>query len=95
MVSENFSSTYSVSTPSQKDVSSQHLQAELARLDDKLQRAVRRWQLAGQDTNDAFRGLYLGLQLYLLPPSATSSIACTNREARSYMSIRLAFTAKQ
>ncbi len=35
----------------------QHLQAELARLDVRLHQAVRRWQLAGQDGTDAFRGL--------------------------------------
>ncbi|MBP7688922.1 MAG: AAA family ATPase, partial [Thermoflexales bacterium] len=35
----------------------QHLQAHLARLDVRLHRAVRHWQLAGQDSTDAFRGL--------------------------------------
>src|SRR6185436_11996269 len=34
-----------------------HLQAELARIDVLIQREVRRWQLAGQDPNDTFRGL--------------------------------------
>lgn len=37
----------------------QMLQAELARIDVMLQREVRRWQLAGQDAGDAFRGLYV------------------------------------
>ena len=36
-----------------------HLQAELARLDILIHRQVTRWQLAGQDPNDAFRGLYI------------------------------------
>jgi hypothetical protein len=36
-----------------------HLQAELARLDVRLQSEVRRWQIAGQDPSDAFRGLYV------------------------------------
>ena len=38
-------------------LSPQHLQAELARLDARLQREVYRWQLAGQDPEDSFRGL--------------------------------------
>lgn len=36
-----------------------HLQAGLARIDVLIQREVRRWQLAGQDTGDVFRGLYV------------------------------------
>jgi hypothetical protein len=43
----------------QSDLSFQHLQAELARLDILLQRQVLRWQSAGQDPGDAFRGLYI------------------------------------
>ncbi len=39
------------------DLSLQYLQTRLARLDVALQRAVRRWQLAGQDSSDPFRGL--------------------------------------
>src|SRR5262245_1635474 len=39
------------------DLSRDYLQAELARLDVRIQREVRRWQLAGQDPTDAFRGL--------------------------------------
>src|SRR5438045_7238692 len=39
------------------DLSLTHLQAELARLDVRIQREVRRWQLAGQDPTDTFRGL--------------------------------------
>jgi hypothetical protein len=36
-----------------------YLQAELSRIDLLIQRQVRRWQLAGQDPTDAFRGLHL------------------------------------
>ncbi|MEP7359689.1 MAG: ATP-binding protein, partial [Anaerolineales bacterium] len=39
------------------DLSLAYLQAELARIDVLIQREVRRWQLAGQDPNDTFRGL--------------------------------------
>jgi len=34
-----------------------HLKAELARIDISIRREVRRWQLAGQNPDDAFRGL--------------------------------------
>lgn len=40
-------------------LSLQHLQAELARIDLLIQRAVQSWQLAHQDPGDAFRGLYV------------------------------------
>ncbi len=36
-----------------------YLQAELARIDVKIRRQVRLWQLAGQDPYDTFRGLYI------------------------------------
>jgi ATP-dependent 26S proteasome regulatory subunit len=36
-----------------------HLQLELQRIDLQLQRAVQRWKRAGQDPEDAFRGLYV------------------------------------
>ena len=36
-----------------------HLQVDLRRIDILIQHAVRRWQQAGQDTADAFRGLYI------------------------------------
>ena len=39
------------------DLSLAHIQAELLRIDARIQREVRRWQLAGQDPNDTFRGL--------------------------------------
>ena len=41
------------------DLSFLHLQSELARLDILIHRQVIRWQLSGQDPNDAFRGLYV------------------------------------
>ncbi|HSR29396.1 MAG TPA: ATP-binding protein [Anaerolineae bacterium] len=40
-------------------ISLRHLQAELTRIDILIQRQVRRWQLAGQDPEDAFRGLHI------------------------------------
>jgi len=39
-----------------------HLQSELARIDVLVRREIRRWQLAGQDANDAFRGLHISDQ---------------------------------
>jgi ATP-dependent 26S proteasome regulatory subunit len=44
---------------SETDLSLQHLRAELTRVDVLIRREVRRWQLAGQDSSDDFRGLYL------------------------------------
>ena len=41
------------------DLSFQHLQAELQRIDLLIQRQVLCWQKAGQDPRDAFRGLYI------------------------------------
>ncbi|HEY9076341.1 MAG TPA: ATP-binding protein [Anaerolineaceae bacterium] len=41
------------------DLSIQHLQAELARIDACIRRQVQRWRSAGQDQNDAFRGLHV------------------------------------
>ncbi|MBN1248426.1 MAG: hypothetical protein JXC32_12260, partial [Anaerolineae bacterium] len=41
------------------DLYQSHLQVELQRIDLRLQRAVRLWQEAGQNPNDAFRGLYI------------------------------------
>jgi len=41
------------------DLSLKHLRVELARIDLLIRRAVRRWQLAGQDPADAFRGLHV------------------------------------
>ena len=45
--------------PREPDLSLVHLEAELARIDVLIRREVRRWQLAGQDPGDAFRGLYV------------------------------------
>lgn len=45
--------------PVNTELSLGHLQTELARIDVLLRREVRRWQLAGQDPADAFRGLYV------------------------------------
>ncbi len=41
------------------DLSLSHLQAELARIDVLIRRAIHRWQLAGQAPDDTFRGLHL------------------------------------
>jgi hypothetical protein len=43
----------------QAEIDLQHLQAELARIDVLIRREVRRWQLAGQDLSDGFRGLHV------------------------------------
>ncbi len=48
--------------PHEIELSRQHLLAELARLDLLLQRQIQRWQEAGQDPTDAFRGLYVSDQ---------------------------------
>ncbi len=45
--------------PASLDLSLQHLEAEFARLDVLLRRAVHRWRLAGQSPADDFRGLYV------------------------------------
>jgi hypothetical protein len=46
-------------TSAESDLSLEHLQAELAHIDVLLRHEVRRWQLAGQDPADIFRGLYV------------------------------------
>jgi len=48
-----------ISAKSEVEVSLRHLQAELGRIDARIRREVRRWQLAGQDPADSFRGLHL------------------------------------
>ncbi len=56
------------------DPSLQHLQAHLSRLDISIQRAIRRWQLAGQDPSDPFRGLRISdaeIQALLARPLAS------------------------
>jgi len=59
MVYENSGNAYYVETLEELELSLGHLQAELARIDILIRRAVRRWQLAGQDSADTFRGLYV------------------------------------
>ena len=54
----------------ESDLSLKHLQVELARIDLRIQGEVRRWQLAGQDPADTFRGLYV---------SEAETIALLNR----------------
>jgi hypothetical protein len=48
-----------INLSSVSDLSLQHLQAQLARIDILIQHELRRWQIAGQDPNDAYRGLYV------------------------------------
>ena len=59
MAPKNSGSGSSAETPRELDRSLAHLQAELRRIDIRIQRALRRWQLAGQDAADTFRGLYV------------------------------------
>src|SRR5512140_3486327 len=59
MAFEKPGSIYSAGTNNIPDPGLEHLWAEFARIDILIQRAVRRWQLAGQDQADAFRGLYV------------------------------------
>ena len=44
-------------SPLKSEINLQYLQVELARIDIFVRREVRCWQAAGQDPNDAFRGL--------------------------------------
>ena len=44
------------------DLSLEHLQCEMRRVDLLIQRQVRRWQMAGQDAQNRFRGLYVSDQ---------------------------------
>src|ERR1051325_2788865 len=62
MISENSGNASSTKALAAEELSLAHLQAELARIDVLIQRAVRRWQLAGQDPNDTFRGLRISDQ---------------------------------
>jgi ATP-dependent 26S proteasome regulatory subunit len=48
-----------ISAKSEVEASLRHLQAELGRIDSRIRRQVRRWQMAGQDPADPFRGLHL------------------------------------
>src|SRR5512139_1911275 len=46
-------------SPPEVDLDIAHVQAELARIDLLIQRAVRCWRLSGKDPVDNFRGLYV------------------------------------
>ena len=76
--------------PAGSDLNLLHLQAELARIDVLLRRAVRRWQAAGQRQDDAFRGLYVSdeeASALLERPFAGSwgdSVTLSAEEERSY-----------
>ena len=50
---------FMVASSSSGDVSLSHLLAELSRIDLLIRRQVQRWQAAGQNPEDAFRGLYI------------------------------------
>jgi ATP-dependent 26S proteasome regulatory subunit len=59
----------------EREYSLQHLYAQLARLDAVIQREVRRWQQAGQDPGDVFRGFYISdeqAESLLQRPAASS-----------------------
>jgi SpoVK/Ycf46/Vps4 family AAA+-type ATPase len=51
--------TASTKNPIEIDLNLKHLLAEMGRIDLLLQRQIQRWQQAGQDPTDAFRGLYV------------------------------------
>ena len=84
-------------TTAESESSLGHLQAELARIDVLIRRQVRRWQLAGQDPADRFRGLHIadaeaGLlsarpfganwgQMAALPPEEAQAFAQTEAQA--------------
>jgi hypothetical protein len=73
------------------DLSLQHLRAELARIDILIRREILRWQLAGQDPHDAFRGLHLAdgeVAQLLARPFASSwgqSVAPAPEEAEAFV----------
>jgi hypothetical protein len=54
---KKFESTPPVAPPSELELSLGHLQAEMERIDALIRLAVARWQQAGRDPYDAFRGL--------------------------------------
>jgi len=72
------------------DLTLRHLQVELARLDARIAREVRRWTLAGQDPSDAFRGLHLSVEqidkLLELPPftSYGQAVSLTKEESAAF-----------
>jgi hypothetical protein len=79
------------------NISLRHLQAELVRIDVLIQRQVWRWQLAGQDPGDRFRGLHVSDaevemllrrsfgaswgQMVALPPAEVQAFASAEAEA--------------
>ncbi|HEY83697.1 MAG TPA: ATP-binding protein [Chloroflexi bacterium] len=81
----------------ENELSLQHLQAELSRIDILIRRQLRLWQLAGQDPADAFRGLHISDdeaaaltafplggnwgQTVALPPDEAESFAHAEAEA--------------
>ncbi|MBN1177963.1 MAG: ATP-binding protein [Anaerolineae bacterium] len=75
------------------DHSLHHLQAELRRIDARIRREVRRWELAGQDPADRFRGLTLSdAQAHALAarPFATSwgqTVALPPQEAQTFAAL--------
>jgi hypothetical protein len=78
-------------TPADTDLSLRHLQAELARIDLLIRRQVRRWQLAGQDLHDTFRGTYIsaveidGLLARPLGSNWGQTVALEPEEARTFV----------
>ncbi|HEY88765.1 MAG TPA: ATP-binding protein [Thermoflexia bacterium] len=82
------------------DLSLQHLLAELRRIDILVQREVRRWQLAGQDPHDDFRGLYLSdtdAQALLARPWGVSwgqTISLSTAETDAFAQAEIEITAR-
>jgi hypothetical protein len=59
MSSSEIGSTPNLNSQEGQDYSLRHLEAELARIDVSIRREVLRWQMAGQDFSDPYRGLYV------------------------------------
>ncbi len=82
------------SAPGKDDLSLEHLQAELKRIDILIRREVQRWQLAGQDPSDEFRGLYLSdaqSEVLLARPFGTSwgqTVSLTPDETRAFDAVQ-------
>ncbi len=72
------------------DLSLAHLEAELSRIDTLVRREARRWQLAGQNPQDAFRGLHISdadIELMLARPFRQSwgqMAALSDTEERAF-----------
>jgi hypothetical protein len=56
---ETLSAKFAQLRTSPSDSQWEHLEAQFARLDILLQREICRWELAGQDSHDEYRGMYL------------------------------------